>query len=52
MDQWAVKNLVTSVKGRLRATIFESAETVDLMLLCYFGDAIRWAVLAEKDGRS
>ena len=28
----------------LWATIFESAGTVHLMLLCYFGDAIRWAV--------
>ena len=39
-------------KGRLRATIFESAETVHLILLCYFGDAVRWAVSAEKqEGR-
>ena len=35
-------------KGRLRATIFESAETVHLIMLCYFGDAIRWTVSAEK----
>ena len=36
------------VKGRLLATIFESAETVHLILLCYFGDSLRWAVSAEK----
>ena len=36
------------VKGRLRATIFESAETAHLILLCYFGDAIGWAMSAEK----
>ena len=27
-------------KGRLRATLFESAETLHLVLLCYFGDDI------------
>ena len=35
-------------KGRFRATIFESAETVYLILLCYFGVAIRRFVPAEK----
>ena len=35
-------------KGSFRATIFESAETVYLMLLCYFGDAVRRAESAEK----
>ena len=33
-------------KGTLRSTIFESAH---LILLCYFGDIIRWAVSAEKN---
>ena len=35
-------------KGCLWATIFESAETAHLILLCYFGDAIGWVVSAEK----
>ena len=34
-------------KGRYRATIFESAETVHLILLCYFGVAIRKFVPAK-----
>ena len=37
-------------QGKLK---FESAKTVHLILLCYFGDGIRWAVSAvKKDGRS
>ena len=40
--------LIIYCKGRLRATIFKSAETAHLVLLCYFGDAIGWAVSAEK----
>ena len=35
-------------KGRLRAAIFESAETLHLILLCYLGDAIRSAVSADS----
>ena len=35
-------------KGRLRATIFESDETEHLILLCYFGKAVRCAVSAEN----
>ena len=34
-------------KGQLRAAIFKLAETVDLILLCYFGDAIRCAVSTD-----
>ena len=34
-------------KGRLRATIFKSAEAVHLILLCHLGDAIRCAVSAD-----
>ena len=33
-------------EGRLRATIFRSAGTVHLILLCYLGDAIRFVVSA------
>ena len=40
--------MIIKNKGRLRTTIFESAETVHLILLCYFGAAVRWAVSAEK----
>ena len=35
-------------KGRLRGTIFESAAKVHLTFLCYFGDAVRLNVSAEK----
>ena len=53
--QNSIKNLKKSEllfmvhpKGRLRATIYESVATVHLILLCFFGGAIRWAVSAEK----
>ena len=36
-----------NIKGRLRATIFKSAERVHLILLRYLGDAIRCAVSAD-----
>ena len=36
-----------SFKGRLRGTIFKSAETVHLIMLCYQGDAIRCALSAD-----
>ena len=39
---------ITFSKGRLRATIFESAETVHLILLYYLGDAIWCAVSADS----
>ena len=36
-----------SFKGRLRGTIYKSAETVHLIMLCYQGDAIRCALSAD-----
>ena len=36
------------LKGQLRATICKSVETVHLILLCYFGFAIRCAESAES----
>ena len=38
---------ITKTKGRLRVAIFESAETVHLILLCLLGDALRCAVSAD-----
>ena len=38
---------MSETKGRLRATIFESAETVHFIELCYSGDAIRCIVSVE-----
>ena len=43
-----MKNYLYNTKGQLRATIFKSPETIYLILLCYFGDAIRCALSAEK----
>ena len=37
---FVAKCFLTSDKGRLRATIFESAETVHLILLCFLGEDI------------
>ena len=45
LARWTFMNIQS--KGRLRATIFKSAEAVHLILLCYLGDAIRWAVTAD-----
>ena len=39
--------MFVSIKGRLRATISKSAETVYLIVLSYLGDAIRCAVSAD-----
>ena len=55
----APENIFLPVRGKIedpnlskyfihQATIFESDGTMHLILLCYFGDAIRWAVSAEK----
>ena len=33
--------LLVVVLGRLRATLFKSAERIHFMFLCYLGDAIR-----------
>ena len=38
---------VAETKGRFRATIFKSAETVPLIFLRYLGDAIRCIVSAD-----
>ena len=46
MSQREIKK-ITVLKGRLRAIIFKSAETVHLILMCYLGDAIRCAVSAD-----
>ena len=35
-------------KGQLGATIFKSADTAYLILLCYLGDAVRCVVLADS----
>ena len=35
-------------KGQLGATIFKSADTAHLILLCYLGDAVRCVVLADS----
>ena len=56
----APENIFLPVRGKIedpnlskyfihQATIFESDGTMHLILLCYFGDAIRWAVSAEKN---
>ena len=42
------KSYIDLVEGRLGATIFDQLKQYNL----HFGDALRWAVLAEKDGRS
>ena len=39
-------------KGRLRGNIFKSAKTVHLILPCYFGDAIRYAVSVDVRSQS
>ena len=39
--------MFVSIKGRLRATISKSAETVHLIVLRYLGDAIRCAASAN-----
>ena len=39
--------LLPPSKGRLRMTIFKSAETAHLILVCYIADAIRCTVSAD-----
>ena len=43
-----VINWQSTGEGLLRATMFKLAETVHLILLCYLGEAIRYAVSAEN----
>ena len=39
---------IVAGKGRVGVATFESAETAHFKLLCYFGDAIKYAVSAEN----
>jgi len=39
--------MIIKNKGRLRTTIFESAEKAHLTMLCYLADAIRSTVSAD-----
>ena len=36
-----------AIEGGVRVTIFKSAETVRLILLCYLGDAIKYTESAD-----